>query len=131
MASKPYNVGVIGYGMSAKVFHIPLIEVVPDFKLHAVVQRHPKPEDDAEKDHPSIKSYRTTEEMVRDHEVDVVVVTTVPDTHVGLTKLALESGKHGTITTLHKELAMNGTVVPNALKIRHCRRILKFSQPPF
>lgn len=98
MASKPYNVGVIGYGMSAKVFHIPFLQVLPDFKLYAVVQRHPKPEDDAEKDHPGIKSYRSAEDLVKDEELDVVVVTTVPDTHVQLTKLALESGKHGTLT---------------------------------
>ena len=96
MSSKPFNVGIIGYGMSAKVFHIPLISVVPDFKLYAIVQRHPKPDDDVERDHPGIRSYRSTEEMVKDEEVDVVVVTTIPDTHFELTKLALENGKHGT-----------------------------------
>ena len=95
MSSRPFNIGIIGYGMSAKVFHIPLISFVPDFKLYAIVQRHPKPDDDAEKDHPGIKSYRSTEEMVEDGEVDVVVVTTIPDTHFELTKLALEKGKHG------------------------------------
>ena len=97
MASKPYNVGVIGYGMSAKVFHIPFLKVIPDFELYAVVQRHPKPGDDAEKDHPGIRSYRSTEELVKDEELDVVVVTTVPDTHVELAKLALTSGKHGAL----------------------------------
>ncbi|KAL8787493.1 MAG: hypothetical protein Q9195_007740 [Heterodermia aff. obscurata] len=95
MNSSPYNVGVIGYGMSAKVFHIPLIGHIPELKLYAVVQRNPKPDDDAEKDHPGIKSYRSTEEMVKDGDVHVVVVTTVPDTHFELTKLALERGKHG------------------------------------
>jgi hypothetical protein len=39
MASNQYNVGVIGYGLSAKVFHIPLINFVSDFRLYAVVQR--------------------------------------------------------------------------------------------
>lgn len=95
MATKAYNVGVIGFGLSAKVFHIPLIEVVTQFKLYAVVQRNPKPGDDAEKVHPGIKSYRSTEELVQDPAVDVVVVTTTPETHFSLTKLALESGKHG------------------------------------
>lgn len=95
MSSTSYNVGVIGYGMSAKVFHIPFIEHIPELKLYAVVQRNPKPEDNAEKDHPGIKSYRSTEDMVKDEDVHVVVVTTVPDTHFELTKLALESGKHG------------------------------------
>ncbi len=95
MTSKTYNVGVIGYGFSAKVFHIPLIEVVPQFNLYAVVQRHPTAEDDAEKNHPGIKSYRSTEDMVNDDAVDVVVVTTIPETHFSLTKVALENGKHG------------------------------------
>ncbi|KAL2010344.1 hypothetical protein VTN00DRAFT_6151 [Thermoascus crustaceus] len=94
MASKTWNVGVVGYGFSAKIFHIPFIKAVPEFKLYAVVQRHPKPDDDAEKDHPGIKSYRSTEEMVKDEGVDVVVITTAPDSHYELTKLALEAGKH-------------------------------------
>ncbi|KAK2734890.1 hypothetical protein FQN55_002459 [Onygenales sp. PD_40] len=94
MASKTFNVGVIGYGFSAKIFHIPFITVVPELKLYAVVQRTPKEDDNAEKDHPGIKSYRSTEEMVKDPAVDVVVVTTTPETHHSLAKLALEAGKH-------------------------------------
>lgn len=95
MTSEVYKVGVIGYGLSAKVFHIPIIKVVSQFVLYAVVQRHPKPEDDVEKDHPGIKTYRSTEDMVSDDAVDVVVVTTTPETHFSVTKLALEGGKHG------------------------------------
>lgn len=93
--ARQHNTAVIGYGMSAKVFHIPLITVVPAFKLYAVVQRNPKADDDAEKDHPGIKSFRSTEEMVRDSAIEVVVVTTTPQTHFELTKMALEHGKHG------------------------------------
>ena len=93
--AKQYRTAIIGYGMSAKVFHIPLITVVPEFKFHAVVQRSPKYGDDAEKDHPGIKSYRSTEEMLKDEAVEVVVVTTTPQTHFELTKMALEYGKHG------------------------------------
>lgn len=95
MDSKIYNVGIIGYGLSAKVFHIPLIETVPQFKLHAVVQRSPKCNDNAEKDHAGVRSYRSTEDMLEDAAIDVVVVTTTPETHHELTKLCLESGKHG------------------------------------
>lgn len=95
MSSRTYKVGVIGYGLSAKVFHIPLITVVPDFVLYAVVQRSPKPNDDAEKDHPGIKLYRESEKLFSDHEVDVIVVTTAPDSHVQLTEGALNAGKHG------------------------------------
>ncbi|KAL8713637.1 MAG: hypothetical protein Q9225_006738, partial [Loekoesia sp. 1 TL-2023] len=94
MALRTYNVGVIGYGASAKVFHIPLLEVVPELNLYAVVQRHPTPDNDASKDHSGIKSYKTAEEMVKDASMDIVVVTTTPATHFELAKLALENGKH-------------------------------------
>ena len=93
--ARQFNTAIIGYGMSAKVFHIPLITVVPEFKLYAVVQRSLKNGDDAEKDLPGIKSYGSTEEMLKDEAVDVVVVTTTPETHFELTKMALEHGKHG------------------------------------
>jgi predicted dehydrogenase len=94
MATKTYNVGVVGYGFSAKIFHIPFVEQIPELKLYAVVQRTPKPEDDAEKDHPGVKSYRTTDELFQDPAVDVVIITTAPDSHFALVKQALESGKH-------------------------------------
>ncbi|KAF4206908.1 hypothetical protein CNMCM8927_004243 [Aspergillus lentulus] len=94
MASKTWNVGIVGYGFSAKIFHIPFVAEVPPFKLYAIVQRTPKPEDDAEKDHPGVKSYRTAEDMIQDAAVDVVIITTAPDSHYALAKLALENGKH-------------------------------------
>jgi len=95
MSSKTYNVGVIGYGMSAKVFHIPLIEFVPEFKFYAIVQRTPKSDDDAGKDHTGIETYTSSAELFKDSKVDVVVVTTTPESHFQLVKDALEAGKHG------------------------------------
>jgi len=80
--------------LSAKVFHIPLILVTPSFKLHSIVQRTPKPDDNASKDHPSAKIYNSADAMFADPEIDIIVVTTTPDTHFSFTKTALESGKH-------------------------------------
>lgn len=95
MARGQYNVGIIGYGLSAKTFHIPFVSAVPDFNLYAVVQRSPKPDDDASKDHPDIKLYRSAEDMVKDDQVHIVVVTTAPESHLQLAKLALLAKKHG------------------------------------
>lgn len=94
MTGKTYNVGVIGYGMSAKVFHIPLILVTPSFKLYSIVQRTPKPDDDASKDHPAAKIYHSADDMFADPSIDIIVVTTTPDTHFNFTESALEAGKH-------------------------------------
>ncbi|KAL2053366.1 hypothetical protein ABVK25_006360 [Lepraria finkii] len=94
MVSKTYNVAIIGYGMSAKVFHIPLIQVTPAFNLYAIVQRNPTAENDASKDHPGIKLYRSSEDMVQDPDVDVVVINTIPASHFELCRLALEYYKY-------------------------------------
>ena len=83
--------------MSAKVFHIPLIAVTPSFKLHSIVQRSPKPNDDASKAHPSAKIYRSADEMFTDPSIDIIVITTTPETHFSFTKSALESGKHAIV----------------------------------
>jgi len=91
--AREYNIGVIGYGFSAKVFNVPFITTTPGLKLYAVVQRHPTEDDDAEKDHPGIKSYRSAEKLVADPAVDAVVITTTPEAHYEQTKLALHNGK--------------------------------------
>ncbi|CAK3857963.1 NAD binding Rossmann fold oxidoreductase like [Lecanosticta acicola] len=95
MASKPFNVAVVGYGLSAKVFHIPLVLALPNnFKLYGIVQRSPKPGDDAGQDHAGIKSWRSVDEVYTDPDVDVVIVTSVPETHFDMCKSSLEAGKN-------------------------------------
>lgn len=58
------------------------------------MQRTPKPDDDASKDHPTAKIYHSANDLFADPSVDIVVVTTTPDTHFDFTKAALEAGKH-------------------------------------
>lgn len=95
--SKIYNVGVIGYGLSAKIFHIPFINHCSSVRLHAIVQRQPKKDDDCRVDWPGVKHYPSAEELVGDGSVDLVVVTTTPATHFALASLAIQAGKHGTL----------------------------------
>lgn len=71
------------------MLHLPL-----EFKLYGIVQRSPKPGDDSTKDHPDVKSWRSVDEVYKDSNVDVVVLTTTPETHYSMAKAALESGKH-------------------------------------
>ncbi|KAL1628637.1 hypothetical protein SLS56_005746 [Neofusicoccum ribis] len=93
-STKTLNFGVIGYGLSAKIFHIPHLTSVPSFKLYGIVQRAPSAGNDAGADHPGVKSWRSADELFADSNVDVVVVTTPPDSHFALTKRALETGRH-------------------------------------
>ncbi|KAH6889718.1 hypothetical protein B0T10DRAFT_486700 [Thelonectria olida] len=94
MSGKVFNVGIVGYGMSAKIFHIPFISQTPQFKLYSIVQRSPKEGNSAPSDYPDIKHYTNYKDLFADPSVDLVVISTPPDNHFELTKAALESGKH-------------------------------------
>lgn len=95
MAEKIFNVGLVGYSSSAKIFHIPLIKTVPNLKIYAVVQRNPTPDNNAGKDL-GVKVYKSIEELVNDSQVDLVIINTPPASHYELAKIALEHGKNGT-----------------------------------
>lgn len=45
-------------------------------------------------DHPDVKHYTAADALIQDAEVDVVVVTTPPNTHYDLAKSALSNNKH-------------------------------------
>ncbi|KAI3325259.1 oxidoreductase family protein [Xylariaceae sp. AK1471] len=92
---KIFNVGVVGYGMSAQIFHIPFITTTSTFKLHSILQRNPTASpSSAPHDHPNIKHFTSLDPFLSDPELDVVVLSTTPDTHFPLAKQALNAGKH-------------------------------------
>ena len=97
MAERVFNVGLVGYSSSAKIFHIPLIKTVPSLRVYAVVQRNPTPDNDAGKDL-GVKVYKSIEELVNDEKVDLVIINTPPASHYELAKMALEHGKNGNIS---------------------------------
>jgi scyllo-inositol 2-dehydrogenase (NADP+) len=82
---------VIGYGLSAKVFHIPFITALPEhFQLTHILQRSST---SALETHPHVTIVRTPEELLAT-EVDLVIITTPPESHFALAKAALEKGKN-------------------------------------
>ncbi|KAI0100475.1 NAD(P)-binding protein [Hypoxylon sp. NC0597] len=89
------NVGVIGYGLSATIFHIPFITTTPTLKLHSILQRNPNQSaSSAPRDHPDVKHFTSLDQFLADEDLDVVVVTTPPQTHFSFTQQALQAGKH-------------------------------------
>jgi scyllo-inositol 2-dehydrogenase (NADP+) len=87
----PIRVGVVGYGMAAKVMHLPFITTMKEYKLVMVLERH---RSDSREKYPGIKLVRDIDEMVADPELDLIVITTPNDTHFPYTEKALSAGKH-------------------------------------
>ncbi len=85
------KVGVIGYGLSAKVFHFPFIEDSDKFQLVAIsTSQH----EAAKKHFPEVEIYAEAEALIADAEVDLIVITAPNSVHYSLAKLSLEQGKH-------------------------------------
>jgi len=91
----PIRVAVIGYGLSAKVFHIPFVLALPElYTLHGVLQRSPTEKNNAAKDHKDITTYTNLESLLTDSAVELVIVTSVPSAHYEQCEAILRAGKH-------------------------------------
>ena len=85
------GVGIIGFGLAARVFHAPFVCAVPGLRLAAIVQRTGE---EAAKAYPAVKLVRSVEELLGDAAIRLVVVATPNETHFALAKQALAAGKH-------------------------------------
>lgn len=88
---QPIRTGLLAFGMSGRIFHVPFLTTNPAFSLEAVAERHTKK---AKAFYPDLKSYDTTEELINDPELELIVVNTPNNTHFMLAKAALQAGKH-------------------------------------
>jgi len=87
----PIRVGVVGYGVAAKVMHLPFITTMKEYKLVSVLERH---RSDSLEKYPYVKLVRDIDELISDPELDLIVITTPNDTHFPYTQKALAAGKH-------------------------------------
>ncbi len=88
---KTIRVGLVGYGMSGRVFHAPFLHTLPQFKWKAVVERN---KNEAEKTYPYVETERSLEGLLQRQDIDLVVITTPNETHFPYAKAALLAGKH-------------------------------------
>lgn len=81
---------VIGYGLSAKTFHLPFIQLQAELELVAISSSQPQ----LRLDYPELKHYQNAEELIRESDAELVVITSPNDSHYPLAKQALLSKKH-------------------------------------
>ncbi|WP_455587013.1 Gfo/Idh/MocA family oxidoreductase [Bacteroides sp.] len=85
------KVGLAAYGMSGQVFHAPFIHIDPHFELYKIVERS---KELSRERYPDATIVRSFEELIKDPEVELVVVNTPDNTHYEYARMALEAGKH-------------------------------------
>jgi len=81
--------------MSAKIFHIPFIAANASLlTLHSLLQRNPQPGSSAPDDYPSLKHHKDLPSFLSDPDLDLVIISTPPNSHFEFAKSALQAGKH-------------------------------------
>ena len=82
---------LVGFGFSAKTFHLPFLEYLSDFTVTAVVSSKP---DDVNRALPNAIVYASLEEALESQKFDLVVITTPNHLHSSQAFLALTHGCH-------------------------------------
>ena len=82
---------IVGYGFSAKTFHIPFIDSLADFSISAISSRKTE---DVNRDWPSARHFSSAQDMLSQSDAELVIITAPNDVHFPLAKLALENNKH-------------------------------------
>jgi predicted dehydrogenase len=91
MNKKQINVGVIGFGLSGKVFHAPFLHTHQGFNLKKIVERNSA---ESKKIYPYVEVVSDYKNLVKDKELDLIVICTPNTSHFPMVKESLKAGKH-------------------------------------
>ena len=88
------NVGLLGFGMAGRIFHASTISCVKGLHLSKIRETKEANRLIIKQRYPGAVVVNTTEEILEDENIDLVVIATPNLTHFNLTKQALLAGKH-------------------------------------
>lgn len=86
------RIGFVGCGYTADLY-MPHLKSYPQLELAAVTDRNPE-RSRAFGEHYGVKVSPTTEEMLANYDIELVINLTNPNSHFEVTKMCLEAGKH-------------------------------------
>lgn len=88
------NVGIIGYGLSGRVFHGAIVGNVDGFVIKKIFTRSSDKINLAKVDFPDVEIVNDYSKIINDKNIDLAIISTPNITHFPIAKEALENGKH-------------------------------------
>lgn len=86
---------IIGFGVSGKIFHAPLLAADPDFEISMIATSNPERQQQAARAYPRAAIVPSYQEVLESAEnLDLLVIGTPPPTHYEIARAALEHGLH-------------------------------------
>lgn len=110
--------GLIGFGLSGRVFHAPLISSVEGLELAAALERTTNKV--AER-YPGIATYRSLDDMLADASLDLFVVATPNATHSELARRILNAGRN---VVVDKPLAITAAQIAELIQLASEKNLL-------
>jgi predicted dehydrogenase len=124
------RIGLIGAGANTKARHVPGLRAVEDVEIVAVCNRRAESTAAAAQELSIPRTFATWEDLVRDPDIDAVVVGTSPYLHAPVTLAALETGKH-VLTEARLALDAAEARAMLAASRRHPRLVCQVVPSPF
>jgi predicted dehydrogenase len=129
MAAK-LRIGLIGAGGNMKLRHIPGLRAIAGVEIVAVCNRRPESTAAAAREQGIPRTFAAWEELIRDPDIDAVVIGTWPYLHCPITMAALDAGKH---LLTEARLSMNAAEARQMLAaaVAHPRLVAQVVPSPF
>src|SRR4051812_371131 len=93
MSMRALNVAIVGFGVSARYFHLPLLLCNRNFQVSAIVSSRIK---EIHELYPNTAVFKTIHELL-EAKPQLVVVASPSHTHFEIAKLCIEAGIHTVI----------------------------------
>jgi scyllo-inositol 2-dehydrogenase (NADP+) len=92
-STSPIKTGIIGFGLSGRVFHAPFIATNSAFTLEVIATGNPERQASAQSEHPLARVVSSPEELLAQaHDLDLVILASPAHTHLEQGLAALEAG---------------------------------------
>lgn len=88
---KPIHTAIVGFGLSGQAFHAPFLHVHKEFELKKVLERNKA---ESSKIYPYVEIVMDLNDIIKDENIDLVVLATPNIFHFQQAKQCLEAGKH-------------------------------------
>ncbi|MBX9850503.1 MAG: Gfo/Idh/MocA family oxidoreductase [Cytophagaceae bacterium] len=85
------KIALVGYGKAGEYFHAPIINTVPGLKIVKVLERHGQR---SKEKYPWITVVKNYDELLKDSQIEAVVIATPNWLHFEMAHKALSAGKH-------------------------------------
>jgi scyllo-inositol 2-dehydrogenase (NADP+) len=92
--NKILNTAIIGFGFSGETFFAPFIEANPNFVLKKIFTTDPVRVAKARSLYPNAEIADSTDNIIIDADIDLVLIGTPNTSHLSLSKQALQAGKN-------------------------------------